>query len=120
MSVDPQHEQEEDEDYGMEAAVAAVTKGLNGLTDWHGYNDAEACGPGRGPDCRGYWFKPGVVATIAAPAIASDAEARAEVAHSMTDDEVWVEVERRHLVKQLGNCRCGRVFEPPVYTRRTR
>ncbi|CAN5122477.1 hypothetical protein BH24ACT1_BH24ACT1_11760 [soil metagenome] len=57
MTLDPQHEPEGDEDYGMEAAVAAVTKGLNGLTDWHGYNDAEACGPGRGPECRGYWFQ---------------------------------------------------------------
>ncbi|MDP9453419.1 MAG: hypothetical protein M3P97_08560 [Actinomycetota bacterium] len=102
------------------AAEAAISRGLNGLSDWHGYNDAQACGPGRGPECRGYWFKPGVVATIAAPAVASDPDARAEVAHSMTDDEVWAEVERRHLVKQLGKCRCGRVFEPPVYTRRTR
>lgn len=113
-------EAEPDDHETMGAAEAAITKGLNGLTDWHGYNDADACGPGRGPACRGYWFKPGIVATIAAPAIASDAAARAEVAHSMTDDEVWAEVERRHLVKQLGKCRCGRVFEPPVYSRRTR
>ena len=104
----------------MEAAVAAVAKGLNGLSAWHGDNDPQACGPGRGSACAGYWFQTAVIATIAVPAIASDAEARAEVAHSRTDDEVWAEVERRHLVKQLGKCRCGRVFEPPVYARRTR
>ena len=104
----------------MDAAAAAVTEGLNGISDWHGYNDPEVCGPVRGADCRGYWFKPSAIATVAVTAISGDSDARTEVAQHMTDEELWAEVERRHLVKQLGKCRCGRVFDPPVYSRRLR
>jgi hypothetical protein len=104
----------------MDAAAAAVAEGLNGLSDWHGYNDPTLCGAPRGPDCPGYWFKPAAIATVAVTALASDAEARAEVAQHMTDEELWAEIERRHLVKQLGKCRCGRVFDPPVFSKRVR